>query len=200
MPRVFILAAIFMLFISYQNFSSVSPSAWDSTSSLKIINEMNAFQSGDKVPETLATPQGGSDFESVRNDWMQRQGSILLNGYDKKLEAAMNDKLNNWVHEITRKDPETGDEATVAADGSAGASENPAAAQSSEQRKIKQNLRFSRINSLKYDLGENTCMNLTADPGNTRVDLSQTLSRNTKLGFEHRTADSKTQMFLKYEW
>lgn len=198
MPRVFILAAIFMLFISYQNFSSVSPSDWDSTSSLKIINEMNAFQAVDKVPESLATPQGGKDFESVRNDWMQRQGSILLNGYDKKLEAAMNDKLNSWVHDITRKDPETGELTTVTEGGSTPANASPV--QSSEQHKLKQNLRFTRVNALKYDLGENTCMNLTADPGNTRFDLSQTLSRNTKLGVEHRTADSKTQMFLKYEW
>lgn len=187
-----------MLFISYQNFSSVSPSDWDSTSSLKIINEMNAFQAHDKVPETLATPQGGSDFESVRNDWMQRQGSILLNGYDKKLERAMNDKLNSWVQDITHKD-DAENEAPSPGQSPAANSSQPTQA-SSESHKTRQNLRFMRVNSLKYELGENTCMNFTADPGNTRVDLSQTLSHNTKFGVEHRTADSKTQMFLKYEW
>lgn len=201
MPRVFILAAIFMLFISYQNFSSVSPSEWDSTSSLKIINEMNAFHSIDKgLPETFAAPQGGSDLESVRNDWMQRQGTILLNGYDKKLEKALNEKLNSWVSEITRKEAAEENASASGTAGAPGSSENQSQAQNSSSPKIKQNLRIMRINSLKYDLGENTCMNLTADPGNTRVDLSQTLSRNTKFGVEHRTADSKTQMFLKYEW
>lgn len=185
-----------MLFISYQNFSSVNPDAWDSTSSLKIINEMNAFHAGDKLPAAIATPQGGSDFKSVSNDWMQRQGSIILNGYDKRLEAAMNSTLNSWVQEIIQKDAEEmhSSEATTVGENSPETSDGSAAAKS------KQNLRFSRVNSLKYDLGENTCMNLTADPGNTRLDLSQTLSRNAKFGVEHRTADSKTQMFLKYEW
>lgn len=160
---------------------------------------MNAFQSKDRLPETFATPQGGSDFESVRNDWMQRQGSILLNGYDKKLEAAVNDKLNSWVHEITSKDAAPED-ASAPTGQATNASENSSQTQASESRKIKQSFHISRINALKYNLGENTCMNLVADPGNTRFDLSQTLTRNTKFGVEHRTADSKTQMFLKYEW
>jgi len=192
-----------MLLISYQNFSSVRPNAWDSTSSLEIIQEMNAFQAGDKVSETLATPQGGSDFESVRNDWMQRQGTILLNGYDKKIETALNNKLNSWVDQITSNDSEIENpsEASTEQIATGGNSvENTSGAKSSESPKLRQNIRFSRINSLKYDLGESTSMNLTADPGNTRVNLSQSLSHNAKFGVEHRTADSKTQMFLKYEW
>lgn len=196
-PRVFILAAIFLLAISYQNFSSVSPSDWDSTSSLKIINEMNAFHANDKQPSAIATPQGGSDFRSIRDDWMQRQGTIILNGYDKRLEAAMNSTLNSWVQGITKKDPEEVNGSGASTLGENSSEEN---SDGSPPSKSKQNLRFARVNSLKYDLSENTCMNLTADPGNTRFDLSQTLSRNAKFGVEHRTADSKTQMFLKYEW
>lgn len=190
-----------MLFISYQNFSSVSSGEWDSTTSLKIINEMNAFRAGDKVPETLATPQSGSDLQSVKNDWMQRQGHILLNGYDKKLEKAMNDKLNSWVKEITAKEePAENASAQPAGGESPTAGQNAEAKASEDPHKLKQNLRFTRVNSLKYDIGDMTSVNLTADPGNTHVDVSQTLSPNAKFGLEHRTANSQTQMFLKYEW
>jgi hypothetical protein len=198
-PRVFILAAIFLLFISYQNFSSVNSKDWDSASSLKIINEMNAFESSDKQAEALATPQNGDDLQSIGNDWMQRQGSIILNGFDKKIEYAMNEKLNSWAHEITRKDPPE----EPIADGSTevkSSKESLTRSQATDSQKIKQNLRFSRINSLKYDLGEKTCMDLTADPGNTRFNLSQSLTSRAKVGVEHRTADNQTKMFLKYEW
>lgn len=179
-----------MLLAAYQNFSSVSPGDWDSSSSLKIINEMNEFRSDEKRPEKLAAPQSGSDLRSVSNDWMQRQGSILLNGYDKELESAMNEKLNSWF-----QDPESSAEQTSEAN--AGDQANYL---TSPSQKNKQNLRFARINSLKYDFDEKLCLNLTADPGNTRLDLSQTFNSRTRIGVEHRTANSQTQMFLKYEW
>lgn len=160
---------------------------------------MKAFQENDKQPEVLAAPQAGSDFQSVRNDWMQRQGSLLLNGYDKKLEVAMNEKLNSWVREITKKDVSEEDSGSTPQDGSS-SEKRSEAQEASPSQKAKPSLRFSQVNSLNYDLSENTCMNLTADPSNTRLNLSQALTPHTKFGVEHRTANSQTQMFLKYEW
>jgi hypothetical protein len=194
-PRFILSLVILMLVISFQNFSSVGPSEWDSANTLKIMKEMSEFEKNNPDKSVLATPQGGNDFRSVSNDWMQRQGSILLNGYDKKLEAALNDKLNAWVQEITRKDP-MNEESPANGGGSAAANGGA----SEPRKKTKQNLRFARVNSLKYDLGEASCFNLTADPGDTHLDYSQALSSNTRLGLEHRTSDNKTQMFLKYEW
>jgi hypothetical protein len=180
-----------MLLISYQNFSSINSKEWDATSSLKIINEMNNFESSGKHAETLAIPQSGSNLQSISNDWMQRQGSILLNGYDKELESAMNEKLNSWVYKITR---------TETAEETMPNESTEVKSKSAESKKMNQKLRFSRINSLKYDLDEKICMDLTANPGDTRFNLSQSLSDKAKVGIEHRTAGSQTQMFLKYEW
>jgi len=183
-----------MLIISYQNFSSVNPTAWDNSHALKIMKEMNEFEknNSDKKP-TLATPQSGEDLKSVGNDWLQRQGSLLLNGYDKKLEAAMNAKLNSWFQDDSRNPAPQNNfqSADTTSDSSA---EKP------QQKGAKQSLRFSRVNSLKYEIGTNSCFDLTADPGNAHLNFSQILSSNTKLGLEHRTSDNKTQMMFKYEW
>ncbi|WP_413289964.1 hypothetical protein [Bdellovibrio sp. HCB337] len=194
-PRVFIALALFMLVISYQNFTSVNSSEWDSANTLKIIHEMQDFQKGETTPTSaLATPTGGGDLQSVGTSWAQRQGSLLLNGYDKKLESAVNDKLNSWVQELSSDDVSE-DLQTSSAEKS-----DKAENTSTTSKKSKQNLRFARVNSLKYDLGTNSCLDMTADPGNTRFNFSQTLTQRAKVGVEHRTADSQTQMFLKYEW
>jgi len=198
--KILIPLVIFLLFIGYQNFSSLNPNEWDSTNTLKIMHDMDQFNKNDHQAASLATPQSGSDFQSVRNDWVQRQGSIILNGYDKKLESMMNDKLNSWVHEITKKDSsEEGSTTGVSASGPA-SSANSSQPATSETKKSKQSLKFTRINSLKYELDEKSCFNFTADPGNAHLDYSQALSLNSKLGLEHRTSDNKTQMFWRYEW
>ncbi|MGZ3745823.1 MAG: hypothetical protein ACXWRE_00720 [Pseudobdellovibrionaceae bacterium] len=180
------MTTIFVLLISYQNFSKLNSKDWDSLNSVEIIHEMQSFEQTDhqiyKTSEALAVPQSGNNLQSVRSDWMQRQASVILNGYDKKLEAALNEKLNSWVY------------------GSAPTTDAAQKTEVQETKKTQRNLRFSRINSLNYDLGEKTCMNLTADPGNTRFNLSETLTLKAKIGIEHRTADSQTQLFLKYEW
>lgn len=192
LPRVFILAAIFMLLIGYQNFTSIDSEQWDSARSIEIINEMNAFREADlnkKAP--LAEPQSGSDLQSITNDWAQRQGQILLNGYDKKLEASLNETLNSWVEDLS-SDEDSEKTASTSA---------PSTNKDSESsHKSKQNLRFASLNTLKYDFSTNTCLDLTADPGNTRLNLSRSLNQNAKFGIEHRTANSQTQMFLKYDY
>ena len=199
-PRFILPLLIFVLLISYQNFSNVPTNEWDSADTLKIMNEMSEFEKANPNRPILATPQGGSDLKSVSNDWMERQGSILLNGYDKRMEAALNDTLNSWVQNISAKDspsePKRND-----ASGTVALSEPVPATQTAEASpRTKQNFHFSRVNALKYDLGESTCLNLVADPGNARLNYSQTISSNTKLGVEHRTSDNKTQMLFKYEW
>ncbi|MBK9324084.1 MAG: hypothetical protein IPM97_14255 [Bdellovibrionaceae bacterium] len=188
-----------MLIISYQNFSNVSPTDWDKSQALNVIKEMNEFEKNNpEGPKTLATPQSGNDLESVSNDWLQRQGSLLLNGYDKKLEAKLNDKLNSWVENLTAKD-QTEKDIINGAQEQSGVSQKDSKI-SQPNSKQKQNLRFSRVNSLNYDLGTNSCLNLTANPGNTHLNFSQILSSNTKLGLEHHTSNNKTQMIFKYEW
>lgn len=203
-PRVFLALLLFTLVISYQNFSSVESDRWDSAQTLKIINEMQTFDKNNPSPTTLATPSGGSDFESVRDNWMQKQSTLLLNGADKRLEKAMNDKLNSYLEDIksmaASAPPPTSEVSyTETSDKSA----SPAGTQNTsepEKKKMRQNLRFSRVNALKYEFGESSCVDFVADPGNTRFNYSQTLNLSTKMGLEHRSADNLTQMFLRYEW
>lgn len=188
-----------MLAISYQNFSSIEPSDQDSLNTLKIIDEMNRFQKGNKEPPALlAPPAGGHDLKSVSNDWAQRQTSLWLNGYDKKLESALTAKLNSWTESLLSS-KEDAAESPTAQDtaGSPGELQKP---DLGDSHKMRPSLRFARLNSLKYDLGENSSLDLTADPGNTRFNYTQALTQRTRFGLEHKTAGRQTQMFLKYDW
>jgi hypothetical protein len=187
-----------MLLIGYQNFSTPTTKEWDSQTSLKIIQEMQQFEKTDPgVPTELAVPQSGSDFESVRNNWAERQSKLLLNGYDKKFEDAVNDTLNSYIQKLTQREPadesphnsETADkESTAAASGEKPAPKKPIA------------LKFPRPNMIKYEVSSNSSFNVIADPGNTRVNYSQAYNDHTRIGIEHKTSSQQTQMFLNYDW
>jgi hypothetical protein len=185
-----------MLLISYQNFTPVDYNEFDSAETLKIMQDMRNFEQGEGSSNSLAAPTGGSDLESVTSNWAERQGTVLLNGYDKKVEAAMNEKLNAWVQDLSAKDPAEEQQLSTEKN------DNQEAVNFStpEEKKRKQNLRFARINSLKYEIGESTSFNVTADPGNTRLNYSQAVNQKTKVGVEHKTSDRQTQMFLRYDW
>lgn len=179
-----------MLLIGYQNFSTVDPKGWDSTRSLEIIQEMNTFNEKDLHQKpNLAQPQSGADFNSVRNDWVQRQSQILLNGLDKEIENSLNNTLNSWIENLNSEKNTT-----------QSSSEQPTDSSSQAVAKNKQNLRFASINALKYDLSTNSSLDFIATPGDSRLNYSQSFRKNTKFGIEHRAANSQTQMFLKYEY
>jgi len=187
-----------MLAISYQNFSSIEPSEQDSLNTLKIIDEMNHFQKGTTENPALAVPAGGHDLKSVSNDWAQRQTSLWLNGYDKKLESALTAKLNSWTESLLNSKEDAAESPTAQETAEApGELQKPALGDS---HKVRPSLRFARLNSLKYDLGGSSSLDLTADPGNTRFNYTQALSQRTRFGLEHKTAGRQTQMFLKYDW
>lgn len=209
-PRIYILLALMCVFVGYENFTCVdTEEAPDQTT--QILKEMNDFQAKDKVPTALAVPQSGHDFQSVRDDWTNRQSQLLLNGADQRLLDNINNHISSYVSEnfSSKKDGDTTANPSAApanpsADGNAAApattDPNAATAQNSPQQQPKSPLKFTRINDVKYEFGKDTALDFIADPGNTRLNFSQAFTQNTKFGVEHRTSDGTTQMFFKYQW
>lgn len=205
-PRIIIPTALFMLLIGYQNFSVPTSAEWDSQHALKVIQEMQEFQKNDPgLPQELAVPQGGSDFESVRNNWAERQSKLLLNGFDKKVENIVNDKINAFVQSFIQREPA---EDTAPVEGSVDmASVSPKSTPTdltksivASEEKPRHILKFPRPNMIKYEVGSDASVNVIANPGETLVNYSQAYNARTHMGIEHATSKGQTQMFFRYDW
>lgn len=211
-PRIYILLGLICIFLGYENFSYIETDdrtgeplqveEHSNNECTKILKDMNDFQSKDKVKSTLAVPQGGHDFQSVRDDWTTRESQLLLNGADQRFLDNINDHINNYYQSnFAKKDPPT-DPTLAAKEGvSPDGTPAPAAANAnSSEASAKSNLKFTRINVVKYELSKDSYFNFIADPGNARLNYSQMFTANTKFGVEHRTSDNMTQMFFNYQW
>jgi hypothetical protein len=227
-PRVFIKVliptAMLLLILSYQNFSDVAPSEWDGQTALKVIHEMQDFERTDPgLRPELAVPEGGHDFESVRNNWAERQSKILLNGFDKRVEDAVNDRLNSYLRALTSRDaasesstpkaeplhatrtmaaidPTAGEPAASGIPENLARPVNTNASIAAETPRPRNALKFPRPNAIRYEFTPEARLDLIANPGDTRLNYSQAYNERTKVGVEHSTSGQQTQMYLRYEW
>ncbi|MNT62280.1 hypothetical protein D3C72_1999870 [compost metagenome] len=135
----------------------------------------------------LAVPRSGSSLESVREDWIQRQGALILNGADQRLLDVINDKITGvFVADEKPAVPEN------SARGPASVEEKPS--------RLPASVRFTRINAmeLKTDGGANVNASWEAD--GAHIDYQQKISDNTQIGVGHKSLNSETQSLLKYNW
>jgi hypothetical protein len=173
-----------MIFIAFQNFGALSPADLELQHTL---SEMKTLEKSER--SLLQTPQSGTDFESVRNAWVERQGKALLNGADQRLTDQLNDRLKSWFS--SDETSATADNASSSGDGAQTNSRRPASLGT---------FRFATINSVQYRFDESSLLTCSVEGSGAHVDFSKKLSSNTRVGVEHRSANSQTQVLLKYDW
>ncbi|MNT60681.1 hypothetical protein D3C72_1982760 [compost metagenome] len=133
-------------------------------------------------------PRNGDSIESVRNDWLQRQSSLILNGADQRLLDSINDKITGiFIDETPAPVPEK-----TAGRQPASIDEKPSRSPAS--------VRFTRINSVEYKDESGTNINASWESDGAHVDYSQKLSDNAQIGVGHKSTNSETQFLLKYNW
>lgn len=181
--KYFFLIAGSLIFVCYQNFSQLTA---DELNTLDRLQELKTLKDHPELPQ-IANPQGGKDLESVTSDWLQRQGSIWLNGRDQRWVELMNQRLNNWL--TTHK---------------AAADRAPANDDESPKTETHKNdggeFHFARINEMEYRWTKDSVLTCSFQGDGAHLDYSQKLSSNTHLSFDHRTDKSQTQVHLKYTW
>ncbi|MFM6929477.1 MAG: hypothetical protein ACKOX6_13495 [Bdellovibrio sp.] len=172
-----------LLFVCYQNFGQLT---LDELNTIDRLQELRGLSSASDTPQ-LAKPQGGKDLESVSGDWLQRQGSIWLDGRDQRWVESMNQRLNNWL--ATHK----------TAAGAAPPHSNSANLKT-DDRDDGGEFRFTRINEMEYRWTKDSVLTCSLQGDGAHLDYSKKLSSNTHLGFDHWTGKSQTQVHLKYNW
>ncbi|MGE5086488.1 MAG: hypothetical protein ACM3MG_09330, partial [Bacillota bacterium] len=127
----------------------------------------------------------GKDLESVSSDWLRRQGSLWLDGRDQRWVESMNQRLNSWL--ASHK---------VAAGASSAENNKSIKGDTGEHGEF----RFTRINEMEYRWTKNSVLTCSLQENGAHLDYSQKLSANTRLGFDHWTGKSQTQVHLNYNW
>lgn len=150
-----------------------------------MIAEMERMRALER-PEILP-PEGGHDLNSVAADWAQRQGHLWLNGADQRLVASLNERLHSWLGGDSKEDGKAAPPTTGAATGD-------------KKSSWQNDLHFTRVNSVRYDMEENTRLTLHLEGDGGHIDYVRDLGKNARLNLEHQAANNQTRLSLRYEW
>jgi hypothetical protein len=169
-----------IIFVCYQNFSPLSE---EDRRTLEVMEELKAMG---EEKSSLVAPRSGRDLASVRDDWVDRQGKVWLNGADERLLDTVNARLQSWLGNDEAKEELTSEdvEGTLAAE------------EDSEPQKF----RFATINKVEYKWDQTSLLTCSVEGQGTKLDYSKTWSQNAELGVEHNVSENQTQVLLKYRW
>lgn len=168
-----------IIFVCYQNFSPLSE---EDRRTLEVMEELRAMG---EEKTSLVAPRNGRDLASVRDDWVDRQGKVWLNGADERLLDSVNARLQKWLgNEEADEEQSTETDGTLAAE------------DSSDPQKF----RFATINKVEYKVDHSSLLSCSVEGQGTKLDYSKTWSQNAELGVEHNVSENQTQVLLKYRW
>lgn len=169
-----------IIFVCYQNFSPLSE---EDRRTLEVMQELKEMS---EEKTSLVAPRAGRDLASVRDDWVDRQSKVWLNGADQRLLDSVNTRLQSWLGNDEASEELSSDEA----DGSLATDEG-----SEPQR-----FRFATINKVEYKWDQSSLLTCSVESQGAKLDYSKTWSQNAELGVEHNVSENQTQVLLKYRW
>lgn len=168
-----------IIFVCYQNFTPLSE---EDRRTLEVMEELKAMS---EEKTSLVAPRSGRDLASVRDDWVDRQGKVWLNGADERLLDSVNARLQKWLgNDDAEEEPSETDE-TLAG---------------TEEDSEPQKFRFATINKVEYKVDHSSQLSCSVEGQGTKLDYSKTWSQNAELGVEHNVSENQTQVLLKYRW
>jgi hypothetical protein len=187
MKKYIFLTILGGLILGYQNFGALTA---DDLKMAEALNDLKQLAGCSAERPMIATPQSGNSIEGVRNDWIQRQGSLWINGADQRLLDTINEKITNLMED---EKPKVEPVKSAGRQPASVVEEKPAA-------RFPASVRFTRINAMDIKLFDNTRINASWENDGAHVDYSQKISDNTQIGIGHKTMNSETQFLLNYKW
>lgn len=169
-----------IIFVCYQNFTPLSE---EDRRTMEVMEELKAMG---EEKSSLVAPRSGRDLASVRDDWVDRQGKVWLNGADERLLDSVNARLQSWLG-----NDEAEAELAAEAEGTLTANEEDSGPQK---------FRFATINKVEYKWDQSSLLTCSVEGQGTKLDYSKTWSQNAELGVEHNVSENQTQVLLKYRW
>jgi hypothetical protein len=168
-----------IIFVCYQNFSPLSE---EDRRTLEVMQELKNMQ---EESTSLVAPRQGRDLASVRDDWVDRQSKVWLNGADTRLLDSVNTRLQQWLG-----NDEAAEELAPVDEGTETATED----------QEPQKFRFATINKVEYKWDQSSLLTCSVEGKGTTLDFSKTWSKDAQLGVEHNVSENQTQVLLKYRW
>jgi hypothetical protein len=168
-----------IIFVCYQNFSPLSE---EDRRTMEVMEELKAMG---EEKTSLVAPRNGRDLASVRDDWVDRQSKVWLDGADQRLLDTVNTRLQKWLG-----NEEAESEQTTEPDG----------ALATDEESGPQKFRFATINKVEYKWDQSSLLSCSVEGQGTKLDYSKSWSQNAELGVEHNVSENQTQVLLKYRW
>jgi hypothetical protein len=170
---------------------------------------------------SIASPQSGTDLNSISQDWLTRQSHLITGGAEERLLQDINKKLERLV--TPSKTDEQNE--TLADDANAPTSEKsdePAHASSKGNRgpasvprivmeKARQSdtgisgmrltsVRVMSINRVQVGLANKTQLSCSFSGDSMQWNVSRPVSKDFDLNLRHETGQAKSSVQLNYSW
>lgn len=157
-------------------------------------------------PTPLASPQTGNDFNSVSQDWIQRQTQLITGGAEQQFLADINHKMNSILRfeEVDGEPyPESGDD--PGNDGGSPDIRSPGSVPDDSDERAFMGLQPSSLslvslNRLQLSLKNRTRVSCSINGAKVQWDISRPLNRRFDVNLSHQASDARSTLNLNYNW
>ena len=145
-----------------------------------------------KDQSKIASPETGSDLDSIGQDWVKRQGHLLTGGAEQKFLDDVNKKINRALkrEEASEQTGESGASATA----------TEPSQRAGERSYINPSVRFTALNRVELGFPNEAQVSCSVEGSNLRWDLSRPLSDRIDFNLRHETTGNANTVRLHYNW
>lgn len=156
----------------------------------------------------LVAPTGGNNFDSISQNWLQHQTTVLVDGADQRLVERLNRNLYRWFG-ASDSDDSAGVTNRVTADAGSvhgartPASISPNAVSSNDESSSSSNiapLHFAQINRLEMGVTSQSHLSCLVKGDSIQMDYSHRLNERLDLSLRHQSKDSSSSLQLNLKW
>jgi hypothetical protein len=147
--------------------------------------------------ESLVTPTSNGDLNSVGQDWMIRQTSVLTEGADQKLVADINRSMGRWLRwEDVQGEPWPDPDSSGEDSGTSGGSEGDGGRLFLKPK----SMRFAQVNKIVIDWSHDVSLTCAATGGTMLVNITKPIGASTFVDLEHNSSRGTSSLHFNFTW
>lgn len=147
--------------------------------------------------ESLVTPTSNGDLNSVGQDWMIRQTSVLTEGADQKIVADINRSMGRWLRwEDVQGEP------WPDPDSSGGDSDSSSGSEGDGGRLFlkPKSMRFAQVNKIVIDWSHDVSLTCAATGATMLVNITKPIGASTFVDLEHNSSRGTSSFHFNFTW
>jgi hypothetical protein len=202
------------LLVSFQNFTTIPlerlkllsfhphlQAAWARNEGQGDIREIAPHRPASLDVSAIASPESGTDLESVGQDWARRQANLLTGGREEILLKEVNQKMNRAFRNFTESSTEESS-GKIASRGPASIDRKSGteSGMREEENSGEPFLKFTSINRVQMMLPSEANVSCAVQGSSLQVDLSRSLGERVNVNLRHDTSSNSNTVRLHYTW